>query len=99
MAKLILDNLPDELLQQIEKLAQQKNNSVNEQTISLLKAALAKTETPLKIMVSPDNDPTWEERRKNTAKVLQDIRNSRRVNPDNFGLLDSTELIREDRDR
>lgn len=99
MAKLILDNLPYELLQQIEKLAQQTRHSLNEQTINLLKIALPKTETPLKIMVSPDTDPTWEERVKNTAKVLQDIRNSRRVNPDNFGLLDSTELIREDRDR
>lgn len=99
MAKLILENLPDELFQEIEKLAQQKNNSVNEQTINLLKIALEKTETPLKIMVSPDNDPTWEERVKNTPQVLQDIRNAPRVNPANYGLLDSTELIREDRDR
>jgi antitoxin FitA len=99
MNKLILENLPDELFQQIEKLAQSHHHSVNEETINLLKIALAKTEAPLKIMVSPETDPTWEERRKNSVKVLQDIRNSRRVNPENFGLLDSTELIREDRDR
>ena len=99
MATLILDNLPDELLAQINKIAQQKNNSIHKQTIDLLKIALETTEKPVKIMVSPDTDRTWEERRKNTAKVLQDIRNSHRVNPDDFGLIDSTELIREDRDR
>ena len=99
MTKLILENLPHELFQQIEKLAQEKHNSVNQQTIDLLKIALAKTETPLKIMVSPETDSTWEERRKNVPKILQEIQNSRRVNPDKFGLLDSTELLREDRDR
>ena len=99
MATLILENLPDELLQEIENLAQSQNNSVSQQTIDLLKKALAKSQSPLKIMVSSETDPTWEEKRKNTAQVLQDIRNSRRVNPEEFGLLDSTELIREDRNR
>ena len=47
MTKLILENLPNELLLKIQKLAQQKNNSVNEQAIELLKTALAKTETTL----------------------------------------------------
>jgi predicted MPP superfamily phosphohydrolase len=100
MAQLILDNLPDELLQQIEKLAQQKNSSVNEQTINLLKIALEKAETPLKIMVSPDNDPTWEERVKNTPKILAEIAERRKLreNQANIQWLDSTELIREDRD-
>ena len=71
MAQLILENLPDELFQQIEKLAQQKNNSINEQTINLLKVALEKAEKPLKIMVSPDNDPTWKKELKIRLKFLR----------------------------
>ncbi len=41
----------------------------------------------------------WEERRKAAPKILAEIRSRPRVNPANFGLPDSTELIREDRDR
>ena len=101
MATLILDNLPDELLAQINKIAQQKNNSIHKQTIDLLKIALETTEKPVKIMVSPDTDRTWEERRKNTAQILDDIETRRhtRANQTNIQWLDSTELIREDRDR
>jgi plasmid stability protein len=99
MAKIILENLPDELIEQIQKLAQQHNQSVNEQVISILKQAVQKPQTPLKFLISPETDPTWEERRKATPKILAEIRSRRRVNPADFGLPDSTELIREDRDR
>lgn len=101
MATLILENLPDELFQEIEKLAQSQNNSVDQQTIELLQKALAKSQPPLKIMVSPETDPTWEERRKNTKNVLAEIEAGRdkRAKQTNIQWLDSTELIREDRDR
>ncbi|MBV9387571.1 MAG: hypothetical protein JOZ78_14220 [Chroococcidiopsidaceae cyanobacterium CP_BM_ER_R8_30] len=37
--------------------------------------------------------------RQNQSEILAEIRRRRRVNPMNFGLPDSTSLIREDRDR
>lgn len=44
--------------------------------------------------------PTQEERRKNVLKLLEESsQRRRRLNPADFGLPDSTELIREDRDR
>ncbi|MGK7873367.1 MAG: hypothetical protein AB4426_08645 [Xenococcaceae cyanobacterium] len=99
MTTLILENLPDELIEQIQQLARQQNQSINDQAICLLKQALQKNQTPLKFLISPETDPTWEERRKAVPKVLAEIRTRRRVNPSEFGLPDSTELIREDRDR
>jgi len=36
MATIILENLPDNLVEQIQKLAQQNDQSVNEQIISIL---------------------------------------------------------------
>ncbi len=72
-------------------------NSVNEQAIELLKTALAKTETTLKINLSPETDPTWEERRKNAKIILANIeaRKKKRATQTNIQWLDSTELIRE----
>jgi hypothetical protein len=99
MTNLILNNIPDKLIEQIEQLAQQNDQSVNEQIISILKQAVQQPPTPLKFLISPETDPTWEERRKATPKILAEIRSRRRVNPTGFGLPDSTELIREDRER
>jgi hypothetical protein len=67
--------------------------------VSILQQAVEKPQTPLKFLISPEIDPTWEERRKATPKILAEIRSRRHVNPADFGLPDSTELIREDRDR
>lgn len=99
MANLTLENIPDEMIEQIKKQAKQKNQSVNEQAIALLKIGLEKSPPPLEFLISPGNDPTWEERRKATPKILGEIRSRRRVRPDVFGLPDSKDLIREDRDR
>ncbi len=99
MAALNIDNLPDELLTQIEQLATENNCSVKEQAIALLKQSLNKPQEKLKFLISPETDPTWEERRKAVPKVLAEIRSGRRVNPADYGLPDSTELIREDRER
>ncbi len=99
MAALNIDNLPDELLTQIEKLATENNCSVKEQAIALLKQSLNKPQEKLKFLISPETDPTWEERRKAVPQLQAEIDRHRRVNPADFGLPDSTELIREDRER
>ncbi len=99
MATLTLENLPDDLMAQIQQLATQNNQPLNEQVISLLKQALQKPQPPLKFLISPENDPTWEERRKAVPQLLADIDKRRRLNPADFGLPDSTELLREDRER
>ncbi len=98
MAALNLDNLPDGMLTQIEQLAIANNCSVTEQAIALLNQSLSQSQEKLKFLISPETDPTWGERRKAVPKVLAEIRSRRRVNPANYGLPDSTELIREDRE-
>ncbi|MBE8998458.1 hypothetical protein IQ274_09565 [Nostoc sp. LEGE 12447] len=89
MATLNTLNIPDELYEQLQELAKAENSSVDAQVITILQNALqAKTQ------------PTEEERRKNVPKLLEEISRQRRcLNPADFGLPDSTELIREDRDR
>lgn len=99
MATLILDNLPDELLEQIEKLAQQHHQSINEQIINILKQAVEKPQKSLKFLISPETDPTWEERQKAVPQLQAEIDQRRRLNPQDYNLLDSTDLIRKDRDR
>lgn len=99
MATLILDNLPDELLEQIEKLAQQHHQSINEQVIDILIKALQEPQKPLKFIISPEIDPTWEERRKAVPQLQYQIDQRRRLDPQDYNLPDSTDLIREDRDR
>ena len=94
MAALNIDNLPDELLTQIEQLATENNCSVKEQAIALLKQSLNKPQEKLKFLISPETDPTWEERRKAVPQLQAEIDRHRRVNPADFGLPDSTELIR-----
>lgn len=49
--------------------------------------------------MSSETDPTPEEKRKATSRILAGIRGRGRINPTDFGLPDSTELIREDRQR
>ncbi|MEH2364626.1 FitA-like ribbon-helix-helix domain-containing protein [Nostoc sp.] len=83
-------NIPDELYEQLQELAKAENRSVDAQVITILQNALQKRKTQL----------TEDERRKNVPKLLEEIsRRRRRLNPADFGLPDSTELIREDRDR
>ena len=99
MATLTIENLPDDLMAQLQKLASQNNQTINEQIINLLKEAIQKPQPPLKFLISPETDPTWEERRKAVPQLLADLDKRRRLNPTDFGLPDSTELIREDRER
>lgn len=81
-------DLPDDLYEQLQELATAENNSINAQVITLLRNALS-----AKIKQVQD------QRRQNVAKLLEESRRRRRVNPADFGLPDSTDLIREDRNR
>ncbi|MBG1270659.1 Arc family DNA-binding protein [Nostoc sp. WHI] len=89
MATLYVRNLPDDLYAKLQELAVSQHRSINAQVITLLEQALT-TET----------QQTEEQRRQNVPKLLEESnRDRRRLNPADFGLPDSTELIREDRNR
>ncbi|MBC1236322.1 hypothetical protein [Nostoc sp. 2RC] len=88
MATLHALNIPDELYAQLQELAKAENNSIDAQVITILQNAL-----------QAKMQPTEDERRKNVPKLLEEISHRRRLNPADFGLPDSTQLIREDRDR
>lgn len=88
MATLHVENLPDDLYAKLQQLATSQNRSIDAQVITLLESAV-QTETPQR-----QNDS-----RKSVAEILAEIRSRHRVNPADFGLPDSTTLIREDRDR
>lgn len=88
MATLHALNIPDELYAQLQELAKAENNSIDAQVITILQNGL-----------QAKMQPTEDERRKNVPKLLEEISHRRRLNPADFGLPDSTELIREDRDR
>jgi metal-responsive CopG/Arc/MetJ family transcriptional regulator len=80
--------LPDQLYQELQKLAESENDSIESQVVTLLQKALQEKQ-----------QQTETQRRQNVLKVLEESRNRRRLNPADFGLPDSTEIIREDRDR
>ncbi|MBE9255923.1 MULTISPECIES: hypothetical protein [Nostocales] len=80
--------LPDQLYQELQKLAESENDSIESQVVTLLQKALQEKQ-----------QQTETQRRQNVLKVLEESRNRRRLNPADFGLPDSTEMIREDRDR
>jgi antitoxin FitA len=88
MATLYVRNLPDDLYAKLQELAASQHRSINAQVITLLEQVL-----------TTQAEETEEQKRQNVPKVLEEIRQRRRVNPGDFGLADSTELIREDRDR
>ncbi|MEH2416651.1 FitA-like ribbon-helix-helix domain-containing protein [Nostoc sp.] len=88
MATLYVRNLPDDLYAKLQELATSQHRSINAQVITLLEQAL-KTET----------QQIEDQKQENVLKVLEGSRQRRRVNPSDFGLPDSTQLIREDRDR
>lgn len=88
MATLYVRNLPDDLYAKLQELAASQHRSINAQVITLLEQVL-----------TTQAQETEEQKRQNVLKLLEESRNRRRVNPGDFGLADSTELIREDRDR
>jgi plasmid stability protein len=88
MATLHVENVPDDLYAKLQQLATSQNRSIDAQVITLLETAL-QTEAQ-----QPQSDKP-----KSVAEILAEIRSRHRVNPVDFGLPDSTTLIREDRDR
>jgi predicted CopG family antitoxin len=80
--------LPDNLYKELQKLAEAENDSIESQVVALLQNALQIKKQQIEA-----------QRRENLLKVLEESCNRRRLNPADFGLPDSTEMIREDRDR
>ncbi len=89
MTTLQIENLPDELSSRIQCLASEKNFTFNEAVIHLLKQSFESD----KVMINQTQES------KPMSAILQRIRSRPRVNPSDFGLTDSTLLIREDRNR
>jgi len=89
MATLHLQNVPDDLYEKLKKLAASHNRSIDAQVITLLESAL-----PTETKPPQNNTPN-----KDVKEILAESRRRRRLNPADFGLPDSTTLIREDRDR
>jgi hypothetical protein len=87
MATLQIENLPDELYYQIQGIASENNLTVNEAVIHLLQQSFQSD----KLMGDRG------QKSKPISEILQNIRSRHRVNPRDFGLMDSTVLIREDR--
>jgi len=98
MTAIFIDNFPEDLIEDIERLATQNNQTVNEQIITILKEGVKSQKPPLKFLVSPERDPTWEERRKAVPQLLVELERRRKKLPTDIQWLDGTELIREDRD-
>ena len=80
--------LPDDLYEHLQKLAFNQNSSIEAQAIAILQS-----------VVSTKTVQSATETTKPIKEILTESRNRRRLNPADFGLPDSTELIREDRDR
>jgi plasmid stability protein len=89
MATLHLQNVPDDLYEKLQQLAASHNRSIDAQVITLLESALPTETTP-----PQDNTPN-----KSVQELLAKIEQRRRFRPADFGLPDSTAMIREDRDR
>ena len=88
MATISIPDFPDDLYARLEALAKANNLSVEAQIIILLEQALP-----------PQTQQAKSETTKPITEILAESRRRRRVNPSDFGLPDSTTLIREDRDR
>jgi len=89
MTTLQISNLPEDIYINLQNLANQKNLTLNEAVIHLLKQAFQPTSV----------DIIQDQQGKSIAEVLKRIHSRPRVNPIDSGLLDSTILIRNDRNR
>lgn len=88
MPTLYVRNIPDDLYQRLQDLAASQHRSISAQVITMIEKALL---TEAQQANSGTTKPITE--------ILAQSRHRRRVNPTDFGLPDSTTLIREDRDR
>lgn len=89
MATLQIENLPDELYRSIQSLAAAKSVTLNDAIIQILVQAVQLGS------VNAQQAKAFKE----SSEALARIRDRPRVNPLDFGLPDSTQMIREDRDR
>jgi hypothetical protein len=80
-------NLPDELYQYIEKLARSENNSIEFQIVILLQKAL-----------QIEKQEIESGRRTKILTLLEETQNIRRSKPRDLELIDSAEMLNEDRD-
>jgi antitoxin FitA len=89
MATLQIENIPEELYAKLQELAAVQNRSISAFAIAILEAGL-QTETK----------SLSEKRKKSVTEILAEISRRRESRPANMAMiLDSTALIREDRDR
>jgi hypothetical protein len=88
MNNLNVITLPDQLYQELQKLAESENDSIESQVVTLLQKALQEK-----------HQQTETQRRQNVLKVLEESRLLREQLPNDIEWPDSTEMIREDRDR
>ncbi len=89
MATLQIENIPEELYARLQELAAAENRSINAFAIAILEAEL-----------STETKPLSGKRKKSVTELLAEISRRRESRPANMGMiLDSTALIREDRDK
>ena len=89
MATLQIENIPEELYTRLQELAAAQNCSINAFAIAILEAEL-----------STETKPFSGQPKKSVTELLAEISRRRESRPTNMGMiLDSTALIREDRDR
>ena len=88
MNNLNVITLPDQLYQELQKLSESENDSIDSQVVTLLQKALQEKQ-----------QQTETQRRQNVLKVLEESRLLREQLPNDIEWPDSTEMIREDRDR
>jgi len=86
MARLVVEDLPDELYQRLEERARASGRSIEEETVQLLKMELTTDKESTTSHLTP-------------LEILDRLRSAPRFNPAEHGLPDSTTLLREDRDR
>lgn len=88
MATLQIENLPEDLYQSIQRLAARANVSLSEAVIQMLSQA-----------TKAESMSQQTQQHEETEQALDKIRSFPRANPADYGLADSTLLIRADRDR
>lgn len=88
MATLQIENLPEDLYQTIQRLAASANVSLNEIVIQMLAQA-----------APPAQITAQQQQLAETSEALARIRSRPRINLAGSDLLDSTLMIRADRDR
>jgi antitoxin FitA len=88
MANLQIQNIPDSIYHRIQTLATEQNRSIDEEVINLLTQAL-KTENQDLASTNPQS----------ISRILQKSISQRQELNTQYPWLDSTDLIREDRER